>query len=156
VVYHLCDRRAEPLLAAAAQRELCVLARQPLAGGALAGQLGPGIRLPPRDDRGELDEATLERIAIGVARLAAVVQREPPAARSCDAARQAAERAAQTRPEHRECRDVAELALRLVIDRAGVALPRLHRREHLLPAIAAAAAPPLPADLAAEIDRIFA
>jgi aryl-alcohol dehydrogenase-like predicted oxidoreductase len=156
VVYHLCDRRAEPLLAAAAQRELCVLARQPLAGGALAGQLGPGIRLPPRDDRGELDEATLERIAVGVARLAALVQREPPAARSCDAARQAAELAARTRPEHRECRDVAELALRLVIDRAGVALPRLHRREHLLPAIAAAAAPPLPADLAAEIDRIFA
>lgn len=159
VVYHLCDRRAEPLLAAAAQRELCVLARQPLAGGALAGQLGPGVRLPPRDDRNELDAATLERIAVGVARLAALVQREPPAARSCDAARQAAERAARTRPERiesrDECRDVAELALRLVIDRGGVALPRLHRREHLLPAIAAAAAPPLPADLAAEIDRIF-
>jgi aryl-alcohol dehydrogenase-like predicted oxidoreductase len=156
VVYHLCDRRAGPLLAAATQRELCVLARQPLGGGALAGQLGPGVRLPPRDDRNELDAPTLERIAVGVARLAALVQREPPAARSCDAARHAAERAARTRPEHRECRDVAELALRLVIDRAGVALPRLHRREHLLPAIAAAAAPPLPADLAAEIERIFA
>ncbi len=155
VVYHLCDRRAEPLLTAAAQRELCVLARQPLAGGALAGQLGPGVRLPPRDDRNELDAKALERIAVGVARLAALVQREPPVARSCDAAREAAERAARTRPEHLECRDVAELALRLVIDRAGVALPRLHRREHLLPAIAAAAAPPLPADLAAEIDRIF-
>jgi aryl-alcohol dehydrogenase-like predicted oxidoreductase len=155
VVYHLCERRAAPLLAAAAQRELCMLARQPLAGGALAGQLGPGVRLPPRDDRNELDPATLERIAVGVARLAAFVQREPPAARSCEAARQAAERAAHTRPEHLPCRDVAELALRLVIDRAGVALPRLHRREHLLPAIAAAAAPPLPADLGAEIDRIF-
>lgn len=155
VVYHLCNRRAAPLLAAAAQRELCMLARQPLAGGALAGQLGPGVRLPPRDDRNELDAATLERIAVGVARLAALVQREPPAARSCDAARQAAELAARSRLEHLPCRDVAELALRLVIDRAGVALPRLHRREHLLPAIAAAAAPPLPADLAAEIDRIF-
>ena len=155
VVYHLCNRRAAPLLAAAAQRELCMLARQPLAGGALAGQLGPGVRLPPRDDRNELDAATLERIAVGVARLAALVQREPPAARSCDAARQAAELAARSRPEHLPCRDVAELALRLVIDHAGVALPRLHRREHLLPAIAAAAAPPLPADLAAEIDRIF-
>lgn len=159
VVYHLCDRRAEPLLAAAAQRELCVLARQPLAGGALAGELGPGVRLPPRDDRNELDAQTLERIAVGVARLAALVQRQPPAARSCDAARQAAERAAHTRPERiegrDECRDVAELALRFIIDRACVALPRLHRREHLLPAIAAAAAPPLPADLAAEIERIF-
>jgi aryl-alcohol dehydrogenase-like predicted oxidoreductase len=155
VVYHLCDRRADPVLAAAAQRELCVLARQPLAGGALTGRLGPGVRLPPRDDRNELDAPTLERIAVGVARLAAWVQVEPPAARSCDAARVATERAAHTRPEHRECRDVAELALRLVIDRAAVALPRLHRRDHLLPAIAAAAAPPLPADLAAEIDAIF-
>ncbi len=155
VVYHLCDRRAEPLLAAAAQRELCVLARQPLAGGALAGQLGPGVRLPPRDDRNDLEAEALERIAVGVARLAALVQREPPAARSCDAAREAAERAARTRPEQRECRDVAELALRWVLDRAGVALPRLHRRDHLVPAIAAAIAPPLPADLAAEIDRIF-
>jgi aryl-alcohol dehydrogenase-like predicted oxidoreductase len=155
VVYHLCDRGAEPLFAAAAQRELCVLARQPLAGGALAGQLGPGVRLTPRDDRNELDAETLERIAVGVARLAALVQREPPAARSSAAARQAAERAAHARPEHRACRDVAELALRVVIDRAGVALPRLHRRDHLLPAIAAAAAPPLPADLGAEIDRIF-
>jgi aryl-alcohol dehydrogenase-like predicted oxidoreductase len=153
VVYHLCDRRAEPVLAAAAQRELCVLARQPLAGGALTGRLGPGVRLPPRDDRNALDDQTLERIAVGVARLAAWVQVEPPAARSCEPAREAAERA--VRPAHRECRDVAELALRFAIDRAGVALPRLHRRDHLLPAIAAAAAPALPADLAAEIDRIF-
>lgn len=162
VVYHLCDRRAEPLLAVAAGRELAVLARQPLAGGALAGSLGPGVRLTPRDDRNELDARALERIAVGVARLAALVKREPPAARSCEAARQAAEEARRARragpPETAdrvECGDVAELALRLVIDRAGIALPRLHRREHLLPAIAAAAAPPLPADLAAEIDRIF-
>jgi aryl-alcohol dehydrogenase-like predicted oxidoreductase len=156
VVYHLCDRRAAPVLAAAAApRELCVLARQPLAGGALTGVLGPGVRLSPRDDRNELDARTLERIAIGVARLAAQVQREPPAVRSCEAARAAAERAAHTAPAHRECRDVAELALRFAIDRAGVALPRLHRRDHLIPAIAAAAARPLPADLAAEIERIF-
>jgi aryl-alcohol dehydrogenase-like predicted oxidoreductase len=155
VVYHLCDRRAEPVLAAAAQRELCVLARQPLAGGALTGRLGPGVRLTPRDDRNEIDAAALERIAVGVARLAALVQHEPPAVRSCEAARAAAERAAGTRPAHLECRDVAELALRFVVDRAGVALPRLHRRDHLIPAIAAAGAPPLPADLAAAIDQIF-
>ena len=86
VVYHLCDRRAGPLFAAAAGRDLAVLARQPLAGGALAGNLGPGVRLTPRDDRNELDARALERIAVGVARLAALVKREPPAARSCEAA----------------------------------------------------------------------
>jgi aryl-alcohol dehydrogenase-like predicted oxidoreductase len=154
VVYHLCDRRAEPLFAAAAGRDLAVLARRPLAGGALAGSLGPGVRLPPRDDRNTLDARALERIAVGVARLSALVKREPPAVRSCDAAREAAERAARDRPEHLECADVAELALRFAIDRAGVALPRLHRREHLLAGVAAAAAPPLSADLVARIERI--
>jgi len=154
VIYHLCDRRAEPLLQLAAARELAVLARHPLAGGALAGSLGPGVKLPPRDDRNDLGAATLERIAIGVARLAALVKREPPAARSCDAAREAADRAAGSRPAHLECSDLADLALRFVIDRA-IALPRLHRTAHLVPALAAAAAPPLSADLGAEIDQIF-
>jgi aryl-alcohol dehydrogenase-like predicted oxidoreductase len=177
VVYSACDRRAEPLFAAAVKREpaidptggpprfagaavgvptprdqvspIAILARQPLAGGALAGNLGPGVQLPPRDDRHELGGATLERIAVAVARLAALVKRQPPAARSCDAARQAAERA--VRPDHVECNDVAELALRFAIDRAGIALPRLHRREHLLPGIAAAAAPPLPSEIVARI-----
>ena len=158
VVYHLCDRRAEPLFEAAAKRELAVLARQPLAGGALAGALGPGAKLPPRDDRHALDAAALERIAVAMARLSALVKREPPAARSCDAAREIAERLRQPdrpgqpgRPEHIECSDVAELALRFAIDRAGIALPRLHRREHLIDAIAAASAPPLSAALVARI-----
>jgi hypothetical protein len=47
-----------------------------------------------------------------------------------------------------------DLALRFVVDRA-IALPRLHRTAHLVPALAAAAAPPLSADLGAEIDQIF-
>lgn len=149
VVYHLWNRRAEPLLAAAAKRELPILARQPLAGGALAGNLGPGVRLPPRDDRQALDAAALERIAVAVGKLAPLVKHQPPAVRSSEAARQIAERA--RRPDHVECADLAELALRFVIDRAGIALPRLHRREHLLPALAAAAAPPLPSALVARI-----
>lgn len=155
VVYQLCDRRAEAVLAAAAKRELAVLARHPLAGGALAGALGPGVRLRPRDDRHGLDAATLERIAVGVARLSALVKHPPPAARSSEAARQVTELAARDRPEHLECADVAELALRFVIDRGIIALPRLHRRDHLLAGVAAAAAPPLSADLLARIDRIF-
>ena len=157
VVYHLCDRRAEPLFEAAAKRELAVLARRPFAGGALAGSLGPGVKLPPRDDRNALDAATLERVALGVAGLAGLVKREPAAARSSDAARQTAERARApaVRPEHLECDDVAELALRWVIERAGVALPRLHRSAHVIPAVVAGAAPPLSADLASRIDQLF-
>jgi aryl-alcohol dehydrogenase-like predicted oxidoreductase len=149
VVYNLCDRRAEPLFELAAQRKppMAILARQPLAGSALAGNLGPGVRLTPRDDRNSLDEPTLIRVAAGAARLSRLVKRAPPAAASCDAARAAAEHTA--RPEHLECADVAELALRFAIDRAGVALPRLHRREHLLPAVAAATAPPLSAEIGA-------
>ena len=141
VTYSVCDRRAEPLFAAAAKRGLAILARTPLAGGALAGTLGPGVSLKPRDERNALEPAVLERIAVGVARLAALVKVQPPAVWASEAARQISERAA--RPAHLECGDVAELALRFAIDRAGIALPRLHRREHLLPGIAAASAPSL-------------
>jgi aryl-alcohol dehydrogenase-like predicted oxidoreductase len=153
LVFHACDRRAEPVIALAAQRTppLVVLARQPLAGGALAGHLGPGARLPPRDDRHALDAAALTRIAIGVARLAPLVKHAPLAMQSCDAAQQAAARANAERGDRAIATDVAELALRLAIDRAGVALPRLHRRAHLVPAIAAASAPPLPAEVIEEI-----
>jgi aryl-alcohol dehydrogenase-like predicted oxidoreductase len=138
VPFNLCERQAEPLLSG------CVLARRPLAGGALTGQLGPGVKLPPGDDRHDLP---FERIAVGVAKLAAVVKREPPAARSCDAARAQLER--NVRPPHLECMTVAELALRFVIDRGAIALPRLHRREHVAEAIAAASAPPLTIELPA-------
>jgi aryl-alcohol dehydrogenase-like predicted oxidoreductase len=176
VGYSLCDRRAEPLfelLRAAPPREPVIpaaapplpgappatpaaapprptiLARAPLAGGALAGNLGPGVRLRPRDDRNAIEPAILERIAIGVARLVAEVKREPPAVRASEVARAIAERG--VRPAHVECGDLAELALRFAIDRAGIALPRLHRRDHLLAGIAAAAAPPLSAALIARI-----
>jgi aryl-alcohol dehydrogenase-like predicted oxidoreductase len=155
VAYHLCDRRAEPLLQATAKHELALLARHPLAGAALAGGIAPGVVLPPRDDRKDLDAATLERIAIGVARLGALVKREPPAARASEAARQAGERARAARPEALECSDLADLALRFVLDRGAIALPRLHRPAHLVPALAAATAPPLSADLLARIEEIF-
>jgi len=149
VVYHLCDRRVEPLFEAALKRELAIFARHPLAGGALTGDLGPGVSLKPRDDRNALEPAELEHIAVAVARLAVLVKREPPAVRASEAARQIAARS--RRPDHLECDTVAELALRFVIDRGAIALPRLHRREHILPALAAAAAPPLSAGLVARI-----
>ncbi len=134
VVYSACDRRAEPLLAG----KLPVIAREPLAGGALAGTLGPGVRLSPRDGRNAIGTAVLERFAVGAARLAALVRDTPPAARSCDAARAAFERA--KRPAHLEALTVAELALRYVIGKGAIALPRLHRHEHVAEAIAAASA----------------
>ena len=144
----LCDRAALPLLEA----KLPMLARAPLAGGALAGRLGPGAKLALRDDRG-LDDATLERIAVTVAKLARFVRDDPPAARSCDAARAIVERV--PRVPNLEAITVAELALRWVIDRGACALPRLHRHEHLAAAIAAASAPPLSAELVARIDELF-
>jgi aryl-alcohol dehydrogenase-like predicted oxidoreductase len=137
VPYSLCEREAEAVLG----KRVAVLAARPLAGGALAGALGPGARLPPADDRRAIASAQLERIAVGIAKLAAYVKREPAAARSCDAARAQLER--NVRIPERECETVAELALRYVIDRGAIALPRLHRREHVPAAIAAAAAPAL-------------
>jgi aryl-alcohol dehydrogenase-like predicted oxidoreductase len=147
--FNACERAAEPLLDA----KLVVLARRPLAGAALAGTLGPGVQLPPRDDRNTIDARMLERIAVAAARLAALVRKEPPAARSCDAAREAREKA--RRPSEVDTQTVAELALRYVIDRGAIALPRLHRHEHIADAIAAALAPPLSAELRARIDEIF-
>ena len=52
-----------------------------------SGNLGPGVRLTPRDDRTTLDTPALEKVAIEAARLAPLVRTEPPAPRSCDAAR---------------------------------------------------------------------
>jgi aryl-alcohol dehydrogenase-like predicted oxidoreductase len=147
VVFNLCDRSAEPLLA---HTKIPVLARQPLAGRALAGTLGPGVKLPPRDDRGDLDERTLERIAVTAARLAPELEVRPPAATSCDAAKAVLERG--RRPEQLEVRTEAELALRFVMDRGAIALPRLHRHAHVLEAVAAASALPLSAAL---VDRIL-
>ena len=149
VTYSLCERAAEPLLAAAAAHDQLVLARRPLAGAALAGTLGPGVKLTPRDDRNDLDAATLVRIAVEIARLAPLVRTEPPAARSCDAARAVRERG--RRPDQLECGNLAELALRFVIDRGAIALPRLHRHEHLPDALAALVAPPLSPGLVARI-----
>jgi len=146
IPFSACDRRALPLLAG----PLPVLARAPLAGGALAGALGPGMKLALRDDRDAIDAATLERIAVGLARLAPLVRDVPPPARSCDAARAVLEGA--TRRPDIEASTVADLALRYVLDRGAIAMPRLHRREHVIDAIAAGSAAPLSATTFAAIE----
>lgn len=149
VEFHLCARAAEPLMTAARARGAVVLARQVLGGGVLGGALGPCVTLAFADDRRAID---LDRAATAVARLAAFVREVPPAARACDPARAALEHAIAARVEPIECATVAELALRFAIDRELVALPRLHRREHVAAAVAAVAAPPLSAALARRLD----
>lgn len=105
-----------------------ILARRVLAGGALAGALGPGAKLRLRDDR-ELDPETLDKIAVGVARLARFVKQTPSVARATDAAKMQLEQ--NKRPDLVECETIAELALRFVLDHGVIALPRIHRHAHL-------------------------
>lgn len=132
----LCERRAEPVLAAAPTH--AIFARRPLAGGALAGALGPGAILARTDDRRGVD---LDAIALGVAKLARYVAQTPPAARSTAAARAIAE--TSPRPDHVECQTLAEFALRFAIDRGALPLPRIHRADDLREAVRAASAAPL-------------
>lgn len=163
--FSLCDHAAaDPVLAAAAaitaaprttaadERTLAVLARHPLAGGALAGSLGPGAKLRLHDDRRALDDRALDRIAVGVAKLAAFAKITPPAARSTDVAKAQLER--NRRPDELHVQTVAELALRYVVTRGAIALPRLHRAEHVADALIAAHSPPLPADLVTAVEQL--
>lgn len=145
VPYNLCERQAEALIAKAAELKKTVFARRPLAGGTLAGHVGPGMKRTPRDDRNDIDLPRLEHIALHMARLAPLLHTTPEAARSTADARAILERG--KRPDQLECTTIAELALRFVIDRGTVALPRIHRHEHVMSAILAASAPPLSPDL---------
>jgi aryl-alcohol dehydrogenase-like predicted oxidoreductase len=129
-----------------------ILARRPLAGGALAGILGPGAKLKQRDDRNALDARQLERIAVAAAKLAAFAKHTPPAARSCDAAKLALEQ--MKRPDQLHADTIADLALRYVTTRGAIALPRLHRHEHVIHAFAASLGPPLPVDLVDALENL--
>ncbi|HEY6038706.1 MAG TPA: hypothetical protein VIV58_30695, partial [Kofleriaceae bacterium] len=149
----MCRRDALALVAAAAGRKP-VLAIHPLEGGALAGTLGPGSSLAPQDDRRALTPAQLEAIAIGVAKLASRVKREPLAARASAAARSITE--STQRPPNVIAATVAELALRYVIDRGAIAIPRIHTRDALGELVACGNAEPLPAPLIAKIDELLA
>ncbi len=133
--FSMCERKA------ALPVEKIALGHRPLAGGALAGALGPGAKLALKDDRRAVDEPMLVRYAIMAARLAPFVKHVPPSAKSCADARGYLD--AGVRPERVECETLAELALRWAIDRGVLALPRLHRKEHVTEAVAAGMAAPL-------------
>ena len=153
IQFSICERVATPVIAAAAANKIAVLAWRPLAGGALAGTIGPGVNLPPRDDRRAIEAPQLETIAVGAAKLARLVSHVPPAATSCDASRAAFERT--PRPELVEIATLAELALRYVIDRGTIALPRIHRRADLGEALMAASAAPLAPEVIARIHELW-
>jgi diketogulonate reductase-like aldo/keto reductase len=106
----------------------------------------------PRDDRNAIPARTLERIAVAAARLSAHVKHTPPAARATDAAKLALEQT--RRPEQLHADSVAELALRYAITKGAIAMPRLHRHEVVLDAVAASIAPPLPADLVETLEHL--
>ncbi len=137
---------------AAREHPIAILARRPLAGAALAGTLGPGAKLRQRDERNAIDAAVLDRMAVGAAKLAAFVKQVPPSARSCDAAKLVLER--MKRPDQLYADSLAELALRYVITKGAIALPRLHRHEHVLDTLAASISPPLPPDLVETLEQL--
>lgn len=138
------------VLAPVHARRIPVLARRPLAGGTLAGTLGPGAKLRIHDDR-QLSDTELERIAVGVAKLARFTKQTPPAALSCDAARAQLDR--NQRPREIYVQTLAELALRYVLAKGAIALPRLHRSEHVTDALLLAHSPPLRQDFVEELDN---
>jgi aryl-alcohol dehydrogenase-like predicted oxidoreductase len=128
--------------------KLALLIARPLAGGTLAGTIGAGAQLRPRDDRRALDDRELARVARGVATLSAFARAVPLAADPKTLS-------GVTRVEPIECADVAELALRWAIDRSGgIALPRLSSGDHVIAALAAAIAPPLPGDLMMRLEEL--
>jgi aryl-alcohol dehydrogenase-like predicted oxidoreductase len=140
--------------AASRQTPIAVLARRPHAGGALAGTIGPGVRLKPRDDRNAIELPELERIAIAATKLARLVKQLPPVANSFSGAKAELERiSAIRRTSNIEIATLAELALRFVVTRGAIALPRLHRHEHVIEAFTAGHLPPLPQDVVEEIDN---
>jgi aryl-alcohol dehydrogenase-like predicted oxidoreductase len=153
ISFSLCERGAVPLLLACANKPVAVLARYPLAGGALAGTLGPGVNFAPNDDRRELLPEQLEAIAVGVAKLASRVKVEPISARSCDAASAIME--TSKRPPFVVATTIAELALRYAIDRGTIPLPRVHKPDDLMELVLCAAAERLPDPLIAKIDELF-
>lgn len=144
--YSLFDRAAaDELLPAAAAAGVAVVAREPLARGALGGELGPTVRFPLEDERRAWSEERLASIIPDLARLAAFVTRTPPAASSTVAGRALLD--TLRRGDDVTCATVAELALRFVIDTPGVtaAVAGMRTMEHLAVALGAASATaPLP------------
>lgn len=135
--HHVFDRRAEAaLIPAAREHDTGVIVRAPLAGGALGGELGPGVLWKPGDARAALwPPERLAELAIRLARLAEHVADPPAPARTIDAAREALEAALAARRAAAvgiEARTVAELALRATLTWTGApVVAGMRTRDHV-------------------------
>jgi aryl-alcohol dehydrogenase-like predicted oxidoreductase len=153
VRHSLFDRSAlAALVPAAAKAEIAVIAREPLAHGALGGELAPGMRFPPDDERNEIPRARLAAIIPELARLAALVTHTPPAAASTDAGRALLD--GLRRADDLEIPTVAELALRAAIDPPGITAAVVGARDprHAAIALGCADGGSLPARIRAVLD----
>jgi aryl-alcohol dehydrogenase-like predicted oxidoreductase len=151
--YSLFDRTAaEALLPAAAKADVAVIAREPLARGALGGELGPTVRFPPDDERRDWPETRLASIIPDLARLAAFAARTPPAASSTIDGRAILD--GMKRGEDITASSVADLALRFVIDTPGITAATVGVRtiEHLAVALGAGDGAPLTARIREALD----
>lgn len=151
--YSLFDRSAaDELVPAAAKAGVAVIAREPLARGALGGELGPTVRFPPDDERRAWSEARLASIVPELARLAAYATHTPPAAASTVAGRALLEQL--RRGEDVSSPSVADLALRYVLDTPGVTSAAVGVRTipHLAATLGAGDGGALPARIRAELD----
>ena len=149
----LVDRSADEALApAAAAAGVAVIAREPLAGGVLAGQLGPGVRFPSGDERNRWPAERVAAIVPDLARLAGFVTHTPPAAGATDAGRAVLD--GLRRGDDVEIPTVAELALRYAIDPPAItaAVVGVRTAEHVLADLPVADYRRLPAGLRAALD----
>jgi aryl-alcohol dehydrogenase-like predicted oxidoreductase len=143
VIYNLFDRGAEQaLLAKAKDKDVGVIVRCPLDEGTLGGELGADATFPPGDWRnGYFRAPRLAEAAVRLARLAALVEITPPAARSVDPARAVLEASERERrgSDRIEATTVAELALRFVLarDEVSVVIPGMRTAEHVRANLAA-------------------
>jgi aryl-alcohol dehydrogenase-like predicted oxidoreductase len=145
---------AETLVPAAAKAGVAVIAREPLARGALGGELGPTVRFPPEDERLTWPEARFAAIVPEVARLAALVTHTPPAAASTPAGRIILEQ--MKRGPDLDIATVAELALRYAIEVPGITAAVVGVRtvgHALIDLTCAADGRPLPARIRAALDE---
>jgi aryl-alcohol dehydrogenase-like predicted oxidoreductase len=129
----LFDRSADQhLLPAALASGTAVLVREPLAGGALTGEIGPGAQFMPRDERSAWSPDRLASIVADVARLSALVTTTPPGATTTAEGRGIVD--AMHRGNDVVHGTLVELALRDAIDASAVTAAVVGARtvEHVL------------------------
>lgn len=155
--HSLFDRAAETTLFPAARAaKIGVVARAPLADGALTGEVGPGLKFWPGDVRTAWKPEILAAIVPDLARLTAYVREVPPAARATDGGRAVLEQLAR-HPEVAH-RTLVELALAYVTGHPDVtaALVGVRSPEHARTAVEASARYLVPALPAAIRDALVA